>query len=58
MDEIFEMDWENCPYCDCIYTEWDTGYREYECELWKGGCCGGRIEYGCPLSFKYELKDC
>ena len=55
--EKFEQDWEQCPYCYESYYEYDTGYREYECEIDKKICCGGSIGYGCPLSFRYEISD-
>ena len=61
--EKFEQDWEQCPYCCESYYEYDTGYREYECQIYKKRngklyeCCGGSIEYGCPLSFRYEMSD-
>ena len=29
MDKIFEMDFDNCPYVDISYQEYDTGYKEY-----------------------------
>lgn len=60
--DIFEQDWESCPYIECSYYEYDTGYREYECQLWKKkdgsyyNCCGGDINNGCPLSFKYKIE--
>ena len=61
--EKFEQDWETCPYCDVSYYEYDTGYREYECGIYKKPdgkfceCSGGSIEDGCPLSFRYEVRD-
>lgn len=61
--EIYEQDWENCPYIERSYYEWDTGYSEYDCILWKKKngkhyeCTGGDIENGCPLSFRYEISD-
>lgn len=60
--EIYEQDWENCPYAEQSYYEWDTGYREYDCLLWKKkngkfyGCVGGDIHGGCPLSFRYKVE--
>ena len=56
-NEVIEQDWEKCEYCECSYYEHDTGYSEYECNLYdKAPCVGGCIEYGCPLSFKYKVK--
>ena len=60
--EIFEQDWESCPYVERSYYEYDTGYSEYECQLWRKldgkyyDCCGGSIYNGCPLSFKYKVE--
>ena len=60
--EIFEQDWAICPYVERSYYEYDTGYSEYECLLWKRqngqyySCCGGDINNGCPLSFKYKVE--
>lgn len=56
--EIIEQNWERCEYCECSYYEHDTGYAEYECNLYnKGNCVGGSIEMGCPLSFKYKVEE-
>ena len=55
--EKFEQDWEQCPYCYESYHEYDTGYREYECKIDRKFCCGGSIEDGCPLSFRYEISE-
>ena len=55
--EILEQDWEDCEYCECSYYEHDTGYAEYECNMYyTGNCVGGSIEMGCPLSFKYKVE--
>ena len=35
-EEIYEVDYENCSYCETTYYENDTGYREYGCSLWTG----------------------
>lgn len=56
MEEVYENNWEKCDYCEVYYYESDTGYKEYKCELVDGECCGGDIEYGCPLSFKYHIS--
>lgn len=56
MEEVYENNWEKCDYCEVSYYESDTGYKEYKCELVDGECCGGDIEYGCPLSFKYHIN--
>lgn len=62
MDEIYENDWESCKYCECTYREDDIGYREYGCSLITGDandydCVGCDIDDGCPLSFKYTIKE-
>lgn len=56
MFEIFEKDWEDCPYVEISYEEYDTGYKEYECSLLNSECCGGDLDNGCPLSFKYKVE--
>lgn len=53
--EVIEQDWEECEYCGRSYYEYDTGYAEYECGLWKDSCYGGG--YACPLSFKYKVEE-
>lgn len=57
MNEIFEIDWNECPYCKCTYEEWDIGYKEYECAFYNNQCYGGSIENGCPLAFEYSVKE-
>ena len=47
-EEIYEVDYENCSYCETTYYENDTGYREYGCSLWTGNaddnvCVGGYL---------------
>jgi len=54
--EVFENDWKECEYCKRSYYECDTGYSEYECTLDGNECCSGKLEYGCPLSFKYTVE--
>lgn len=54
--EIHEQNYKECPYCYCSYYEGNTGYTEYGCKFWNCGCNGGNIEYGCPLSFKFEIE--
>ena len=60
--EIFEHDWEQCPYCEESYYEYDTGYREYDCKLISQlcgrsyNCEGGEIDSACPLAFKYTVE--
>lgn len=60
--ELYEPNWEQCPYCEESYYEYDTGCREYECELISqlcGGshnCEGGYINSVCPLSFRYTVE--
>jgi len=56
MEEIYEQNWEDCEYCEQSYYENDTGYSEYQCNLIGGECCGGDIDNGCPLSFKYKIQ--
>ena len=57
-DKIYEPDWEDCPYLNLSYEEWDTGYREYSCRfLENDSCCGGSLEEGCPLAFKYTVEE-
>lgn len=59
--KVFEPDWENCEYCYVSYSEYDTGYKEYGCQLIseKYSCYGGNLHLGCPLAFQYttEVKD-
>lgn len=60
-EEIYENDYEKCEYCETVYWENDTGYTEYGCSLITGDerdteCLGGDINYGCPLSFKYQIE--
>lgn len=47
MIKQYERDCENCEYLKLIYEEYDTGYKEYDCEF----CFGS----GCPFKFKYEV---
>lgn len=55
--EIIEQDWEACEYCERSYYEYDTGYAEYECNIYSAGnCVGGCIDLGCPLSFVYKVE--
>lgn len=58
--EIYEQNWEECPYCERTYAEWDTGYEEFGCSYYEGEfemeCNGGEL-YGCPLSFKYKVDE-
>lgn len=56
MDEINEINWEECEYCEQSYFEWDTGYAEYNCNLVDDSCMGGDIDYGCPLAFRYRIE--
>ena len=56
MEEIYEQNWKDCEYCEQSYYENDTGYSEYQCNLIGGECCGGDIDNGCPLSFKYKIQ--
>ena len=56
--EVIEQYWEECEYCDRSYYEYDTGYAEYECNLYTTGMCtGGDIQLGCPLSFRYKVEE-
>lgn len=57
--KIYEPNWEECQHCERSYYEYDTGYSEYSCGLWDGedSCCGGSIEMGCPLAFKYKIEE-
>lgn len=60
-EEIYENDYEKCEYCKTTYWESDTGYTELECSLITGTikdaeCFGGDINYGCPLSFTYQIE--
>lgn len=55
--KIFEPDWENCEYCYVSYSEYDTGYKEFGCNIWdKMDCCGGNLHLGCPLAFQYTTE--
>ena len=58
--EIYEQNWEECPYCECTYAEWDTGYKEFRCSYYGDvnnmDCNGGELN-GCPLAFKYKVED-
>ena len=61
-EEIYEVDYENCSYCETTYYENDTGYREYGCSLWTGNaddnvCVGGYLEDVCPLAFRYWVDE-
>lgn len=56
MADIHEQDLKECEYCEQSYYEYDTGYSEYECDLWGCECFGGGIGNGCPLSFKYKIE--
>lgn len=49
---ILENDFESCEYAECTYSEWDTGYKEYECTLTHFDCCGV-----CPLDCKYTIHE-
>ena len=49
--ETHEQDWNNCPYLEKTYYEWDTGYAEYECQLTNMMC---DIDI-CPLKFNFEV---
>ena len=54
---VFEQDWRECEHCDRSYYEHDTGYAEYECNLYDTcECTGGSIDLGCPLSFRYKVE--
>lgn len=58
--EEYINDWESCEYCEEIYYEYDTGYREYGCSFITGDehdypCCDDAED--CPLSFKYKVTD-
>lgn len=59
--EIYEQNWEECPYCECTYSEYDTGYREYGCSYFKDAsdmeCGGGELDSKCPLAFKYQIEE-
>ena len=59
--EIYEPNWEKCPYCECIYSEYDTGYREYGCSYIGDAkdmeCGGGELDNECPLAFKYQIEE-
>lgn len=60
-EDIHENNYEQCEFCETIYWENDTGYREFGCSLITGEavdseCLGGDIENGCPLSFKYSVE--
>ena len=58
--ETYEPNWEECPYCECTYEEWDTGYKEFGCSYYGDvnnmDCNGGEL-YGCPLAFKYKVEE-
>lgn len=66
-EEIYEPNWEDCEYCEVVYFESDTGYREVDCgfvkEYWKNcknvntSCVGGEFASGCPLAFKYTIEE-
>lgn len=45
-----EYPYFECSYLEETYREYDTGYREYECEL--GFCCEK-----CPYEFKYKVVE-
>lgn len=60
-EDIYENDYEKCEFCEITYEERDTGFIEYGCSLITGNerdaeCMGGEFEYGCPLSFKYQIE--
>ena len=62
MDEIFELNFEECEYNYISYHEYDTGYTEYGCGLFdemfddKKHGCRGDLDGGCPLCFKYHVE--
>lgn len=60
-EEIYENNYEDCDYCETTYYESDTGYCEYGCSFITGDendypCLGGKLDSGCPLSFKYKIE--
>ena len=62
MKDIYEPDYEHCEYCETIYYEHDTGYKEFGCSFITGNaedseCMGGGLDYGCPLAFKYKIEN-
>ena len=58
--EIYEPNWEECPYVECIYEEWDTGYKVFGCSYYGDAdnteCHGGEL-HSCPLAFKYKVEE-
>ena len=52
-----EYDFDNCEYCVCTYSEYDTGYKEFGCSLLgypkENSCLGDEC---CPLSASYEVS--
>ena len=45
-----EHDVDNCKYSELLYEEYDTGYKEYYCNLIHDECY-----YPCPLDFNIEF---
>ena len=52
-DKIIECKLGNCEYNYVSYSEWDTGYKEYGCELTNSDC----NEYECPLVCRYKVEE-
>lgn len=44
-------DSESCEYAELSYSEYDTGYAEYECTLCEAPCGA----FPCPLDFNFSV---
>lgn len=51
--EEHSHDYESCKYAELSYSEWDTGYSEYECTLCESPCGA----FPCPLDFKFSVLE-